>query len=93
MIMSIAHAPVGEATYANVFGAWSDLVVGERPDGLVDCYLLETDGHVQIAAIWSSREHHDRAIHEESNHPGYSVFEASGIDCTHTVFNVVGRVK
>lgn len=93
MIMSVAHATVGEATYSNVFGHWSDLVVGDRPDGLVDCYLLETDGLVQITAIWTSIEHHDRAIHEEANHPGYSVFEASGVDCTHTVFKVVGRVR
>ena len=31
MILSIAHAEVDEATNVNVFGAWSNLVVGTRP--------------------------------------------------------------
>ncbi len=92
MIMSVAHAPVGESERDNVFGEWSDLVVGERPSGLVDCYLLETDGVVQIAALWTSREDHDRAVHEASNHPAYAVFEASGIDPTHSIYTVVGRL-
>ena len=49
MIMSLAHAAVDEATSANVFGAWSNLVVGEKPTGLVACYLLKAEGEVQIA--------------------------------------------
>ena len=64
MIMSIAQAPVDEASHVNVFGAWSDLIVGERPTGLVDCYLLEADGVVQVAAVWRSIDDHD---HEERN--------------------------
>jgi len=92
MIMSLAHASVGESEQLNVFGAWSNLTVGTRPEGLVDCYLLETDGVVQIAAIWKSVDDHDRAIHEEANHPAYAVFEASGADPTHSVFTVVGRL-
>jgi len=93
MIMSVAHAPVEESEQANVFGAWSELVVGERPTGLVDCYLLETDGVVQIAAVWNTIEDHDRAVHHESNHPAYTVFEASGVDPTHSMFTVVGHLR
>jgi hypothetical protein len=93
MIMSVAHAPVDVSEQANVFGAWSELIVGDRPTGLVDCYLLETDGAVQIAAVWSSREDHDRAVDDESNHPAYAVFEASGIDPTHSVFTIVGHLR
>jgi len=92
MILSLAHAPVDAASRDNLFGAWSDLVVGERPDGLVDCYLLEADGVVQVAAIWESAEAHDRAIAEERTHPAFAVFEASGLDPTHTVFEVVGHL-
>jgi len=92
MILSLAHARVDEATSANVFGAWSDLVVGDRPSGLVDCYLLEADGEIQIAAVWESADHHDDAIGEEGKHPAYAVFEASGLDPTHSVFKVVGRL-
>jgi len=92
MILSFAHAPVDEATSANVFGAWSDLVVGDRPEGLIECYLLEGEGVVQVAAIWASVDHHDRALGEEQNHPAFAVFEASELDPTHTVFWVVARL-
>jgi hypothetical protein len=92
MIMSVAHASVDESEQRHVFGAWSNLIVGSRPEGLVDCYLLETEGAVQIAAIWTSVDDHDRAIHEEANHPAYAVFEASGADPTHSVYKVVGRL-
>ena len=92
MILSIAHAEVDEATNANVFGAWSNLVVGTRPDGLINCYLTEGEGVVQIAAIWETSEHHDRAISEEKSHPAYVVFEASGLDPTHTEYKIVGSL-
>ncbi len=92
MILSIAHAEVDEATNANVFGAWSDLVVGTRPDGLINCYLIEGEGVVQIAAIWESSEHHARAISEEGSHPAYVVFEASGLDPTHAEYKIVGSL-
>ncbi len=93
MILSITHAPLDEATNANLFGAWSDVVVGDRPTGLVDCYLLEGEEVVQIAAVWESAEDHDRAMGEEVNHPAFAVFEACGLDPAHTVFNVVGRLS
>lgn len=93
MILSISYAPVAEATRTNLFGAWSELQVGDRPAGLVDCYLLEADGVVQIASIWESDEHHDQAIRGDENHPGFLVFAACGLDPTHTVYRVVGRLK
>jgi hypothetical protein len=92
MIISIAQADADEATHANVFGAWSNLVVGQRPDGLVDSYLLRADSAIQVVAVWESLEHHDRAIHEDKAHPAYLVFEASGLDCTHEVLDVVGSI-
>ena len=92
MILSIAHADADEAVHANVFGAWSDLVVGARPNGLIDCFLLKADDVVQVAAVWESEDHHDRAISEEGNHPAYVVFEASGLDATHNVFDVIGSI-
>lgn len=92
MILSLAHAPVEEASRDNLFGAWSDLVVGDRPNGLIDCYLLEDEDVVQVAAIWESAEAHDRAIGKERTHPAFVVFEASGLDPTHSVFSIVGRL-
>lgn len=92
MIVSIAHANANDASQANVFGAWSDLVVGNRPDGLVDCYLLKSDDTVQVVAVWDSIDHHDRAVHDEGAHPAYTVFEAAGLDCTHTVLSVMGSI-
>ena len=92
MILSIAHATADEAEQTNVYGAWSDLVVGDRPDGLVDSYLVQDDGVVQIVAVWRSQEDHDQALGDEAVHPAYVVFEAAGLDPTHTVFKVVGTL-
>lgn len=92
MILSIARAEADDAAHANVFGAWSDLVVGNRPDGLVDSYLLRAGETVQVVAVWESLEHHDRAVHEDGVHPAYVVFEASGLDCRHEVLDVVGSI-
>jgi hypothetical protein len=92
MIYSVARADVDEATHANLLGAWSDLVVGNRPTGLVDSYLLKSEGTIQIVAAWNSLADHDRAIHEDGAHPGHVVFEAAGLDCTHTVYDVLGSV-
>ena len=92
MILSLAHAPVGEATDHNLYGAWSDIVVGDRPAGLVDCYLLYGDGLVQVAAVWESDDAHEAALGDEKNHPAYALFEAAGLDPVHRVFEVVGRL-
>jgi hypothetical protein len=92
MIYSVAQASVSDATHANVLGKWSDLVVDTRPDGLRDCYLLKTGDTIKIVATWESLDHHDRAVHDDGAHPAYLVFEAAGIDCTHTVYDVVGSI-
>lgn len=92
MIYSIANANVDEATHHNVLGAWSDLVAGQRPEGLLDCHLLRADDSVQIVAVWETLDHHDRAVHDDGSHPGYLVFEAAGLDCTHTVYTVLGTI-
>lgn len=93
MILSIAQATVDEASKDNLFGAWSDLVVGDRPDGLVDCYLLESDGTVQVAAVWTSLDHHDAALTGDDTHPAALVFAACGVDPSHSVFEVLGHLR
>lgn len=93
MILSIARAAVDEAAKDNLFGAWSDLVVGDRPNGLVDCYLLESDGTVQVAAVWSSMDHHDAALSGDETHPATLVFAACGVDPSHSVFEVLGHLR
>jgi hypothetical protein len=93
LILSISQAPVAEATRENLFGAWSELQVGDRPDGLVDCYLLEADGVIQIASIWASQEHHDQAVAGNERHPGLFVFAACGLDPAQSVYTVVSRLK
>ena len=92
MILSVAHASVEEADSTNMFGIWSNMVVGERPEGLVNAYLLEGEGAVYVHSVWDSRDAHDRAIESESNHPAYGFFEACGLDPTHTVYQVIGHL-
>jgi hypothetical protein len=92
VILSIAEAAVDQAARDNLFGVWSDLVVGDRPDGLVGCYLLESDGTVQVAAIWSSRDQHDAALHGDEVHPASLLFAACGVDPDHTVYEVLGHL-
>ena len=93
MILSLAHSPVDEATRDNMFGAWSNVVTGARPDGLLECFLIEADGVVQVAALWESVDAHDRAIGDKSTHPAFGVFEAMGAEPTHTIFAVVGHLQ
>lgn len=91
MIMSIAYASTDDAVSSNTFGAWSDLVVGDRPEGLIDAYLLQDDDEVRVVAIWASQEHHDRAAQDDA-HPVYDFFEACGLDPSHAVYRVEGRL-
>lgn len=93
MILSIAHAAVDDAARDNLFGAWSNLLVGDRPDGLIDAYLVEADDVVQIASIWQSAEHHEHAVRGEQGHPALRVFAACGVEPSHDVYAVVGRLK
>lgn len=93
MILSIARAPMDDADSTHMFGIWSDIVVGDRPAGLVDCYLLEGDGAIHVHAVWESLEAHDRAMEKRSNHPVFGFFEACGLDPTHTVYRVVGHMS
>lgn len=92
MILSIAQAEVDQATKDNLYGAWSNLVVGSRPEGLVNCYLLEADGMVQVAAVWSSLDHHDAALTGAPTHPGALVFSACGVDPSHSILEVMGHL-
>lgn len=91
MIMSIARASVDDASSSNTFGAWSDVVVGKRPEGLIEAYLVRGDEEVRVVAIWQSEEDHDRAA-QDSVHPVFDFFEACGLDPTHSVYRVEGRL-
>lgn len=93
MILSMAHASVAEADRQNLYGEWSDLVVGAKPDGLVSAYLLADGEHVRVAALWISLEAHDRARDEENTHPAFKVFEAAGLDPLHSVMHVMGALS
>ncbi len=92
MILSMAHAEVGEADRDNLYGEWSDLKVGEQPDGLVSAYLVTDGGNVRVVAVWHSVEAHDRALADEKTHPAFRVFEAAGLDPEHTVMSVMGSL-
>jgi hypothetical protein len=93
MILSLAHAAMDQASEQQVFRAWSDIVVGVRPQGLVDCFLSQGDGVVQVAALWETLEDHDRAFEENLDHPAFGLFAACGLDPTHTVHHVIGRFQ
>jgi hypothetical protein len=90
MILSMAHAQMDDAAHADVLGEWSKLVVGARPGGLLNCYLVRAEHEIRVLAFWASEEDHDRALGDEKNHPAYAVFEAAGLDATHTVLSVMG---
>lgn len=92
MIYAVAEAEVAEADSHNVFGAWSDLVVGEQPPGLVETYLLRGDGRWQIVSVWHDADALDRALGDERTHPANAVFDAAGIDCRHTRMHVAGHL-
>lgn len=92
MILSIAHATVDDPEADYIYGAWSDIVVGERPGGLIDCYLSQKDGSVKMVSVWETAEDHDRALEESSNHPAFGFFAACGIDPTHETYDVIGRL-
>ncbi len=93
MILSIAQAAVDDPDADYIFGAWSDIVVGERPDGLVDCYLSRDEGIVYMVSIWQSAGHQDRALEARSNHPAYGFFAACGVDPEQSTYEVIGHLK
>lgn len=86
----MAHAAIAQADRDNLYGEWSDIRVGERPEGLVSAYLLTDGDYVRVAAVWDSIEAHDKALHEEQTHPAYKVFEAAGADHEHSIMTVIG---
>ncbi len=89
----MAHAEVAEASRDNLYGEWSDLMVGDKPDGLLSAYLVADDDHVRVAALWESVEAHNRALHDEKTHPAFKVFEAAGLDPQHSVMDVMGHLS
>ncbi len=94
MILSMAHASVDDATATNMFGAWSNMVVQDRPNGLVDCYLLRGDDVAYVVSTWASLEDHNRAIDDDDiHHPAFGLFSACGIDPNHMVLEIVGHIR
>jgi len=92
MIFAVAEAEVAEADSHHLAGAWSNLVVGEQPDGLVESYLLSREGVWQVISVWDDVDSLDRALGEEDSHPANAVFDAAGIDCRHTSMHVMGHL-
>ena len=92
MIFAVAEAEVAEADSHHVLTAWSNLVVGDRPPGMLECYLLRGDGTWQIASVWDDDESLNLALGDERTHPAYAVFEAAGADLRHNSMHVTGRL-
>lgn len=92
MILSMAHAEIAEAERENVYGEWSDLVVGEKPDGLVTAYLVTDGGYVRVVALWQTIEAHEKALEDDKTHPAFRVFEVAGLDPHHTLMKVEGSL-
>jgi len=92
VIFAIAEAEVAEADAHHVLTAWSDLVVGDRPRGMLECYLLRGEGIWQIASIWEDDDALSQALGDEATHPAYGVFEAAGADLRHNSMQVTGRL-
>lgn len=92
MIFAVAEAEVAEADSHHVLKAWSDLVVGDRPDGMLECYLLQGEGKWQIASVWNDQDSLNRALEDEGDHPAYVVFEAAATDPHHITMHVTGRL-
>ena len=92
MIMSIAQASVDDPDAGYIFGAWSNMVVGQRPEGLIDCYLSQGDRVVYMVSVWDDSEAYDRAMGDRENHPDFGFFEACGLEPTNTIYDVIGRI-
>jgi hypothetical protein len=92
VIFAVAEAEVTEADSHHLAGAWSDLVVGKQPTGLVESYLVRGEGVWQVISVWDDADSLDRALGEEDNHPANAVFDAAGIDCRHTSMHVMGHL-
>lgn len=92
MILSIASAAVDEPNADYIYGAWSDMVVGDQPAGLVECYLTRTDDVLQMVSLWDSAEAHDTALSDRGSHPALGVFAACGVEPEHSVYRVIGQL-
>jgi len=90
--MSIAQASVDDPGADYIFGAWSNIVVGQRPEGLVDCYLSQGDQVVYMVSVWQDNDSYDRAMDDRESHPDYGFFEACGLEPTNTIYDVIGHI-
>ena len=92
MILSIASAAVDEPDAEYIYSAWSDLMVGSRPEGLVDCFLSKTDDLLQMVSVWDTTDAHDRALADRESHPAFGVFAACGVEPEHSTYHVIGHL-
>lgn len=92
VILSIAHASVEDPDAEFIMGAWSDIVVGDRPTGLLNCYLSRDKNELYMVSVWRSEADHDRALADEASHPSFGFFEACGVDPQHSNLTVIGHL-
>ena len=90
MIFAVAEAEAAEADSHHVFGAWSDLVVGEQPHGLSRPTCFVGTAYGRSSRVWHDADSLDRALGDEGAHPANAVFDAAGFDCRHTTMHVAG---
>jgi len=92
LITSIARAAVDDPDADYIFGAWSNMVVGERPKGLIDCYLSQGDKILYMVSVWEDNDAYDRALEDRESHPDYGFFRACGLEPTQALYDVIGRM-
>jgi len=91
-IVSVSRAEVHEAVSAHIYAAWSNLATLDRPDGLAECFLFEDDGIFEVMGVWDTMDDHDAALADEGRHPAFVVFEAAGVECTHSFKRLFGSI-
>lgn len=91
MIVAIAQADVEEARVHHLIAAWSDLVTGDKPHGLVECLLMRGDDEWHVTSIWDSEESLAKAHEDEGSHPAFVIFDAADAVPRHTTLELTGR--
>lgn len=92
MIVSIARVLVAEAEHAHLHAEWSNMVIADHPVGMIECWLLKGDGHIEIVSLWHDRDTHDAAAALAGAHPAYRIFDAADTTAEFRLVDVIGRI-